>query len=329
VLAFTSRLRPWCTECRHPAFYKTADDGTKHIVEPDWTTIYYAFEKGVTRAFPEGFRMIASLPGGLQLTCYSDDKEKASAYDTKEQSANDADTARFPFAPCEELAASFTFPNCWDGKSLGTEHPRSHVAFGIGLERGTLDTFGGGHVQCPESHPVLLPQILLFLRFANYTGIPHELSNGDGVDWHADYIMGWEEGFLQQILDNCNVLKDVPCGSTRLRDISGTGAARTKDKVRVPSDSWSDMGAALRQVRVPLANTTCITEEQITDVAEPPRGSCQGRVLAVGACPQPAFPAEFLVHGAAEESSSGSGMTRTAMAFTCTAMLVAVLFAAL
>jgi len=262
----------------------------------------------------------------LKFTCYSYDKEKSSAYSSEEKTNSSIDSARFPSEPCAELAASFTFPNCWDGKSLGTEDPRSHVAYGIGLEQGTLETFGGSNVQCPESHPVLLPQILLFLRFADYAGEPHELSNGDGVDWHADYIMGWEEEFLQQILDNCDVLKDVPCGSTRLRNIEGTGAARTKDKVKVPSDSWSDMGAALRKVRVPMANTTCITEEPITNIESLPRGSCQGSVLAVESCKQLEFPAEFLVDEAAKESRSGSGVTGAAIALTFTAMLVAFLF---
>jgi len=150
--------------------------------------------------------------------------------------------------------------------------------------------------------------------------------SGDGEDWHADYIMGWEEEFLQQILDNCDDLKDVPCGSTRLRNIERTGVAQTKNKVEVPADSWSDMGAALRQVRVPMANTTCITDEPITIIESLPRGSCRGSVLAAGSCEQPELPAEFLVDDMAKESRSGSGVTGAAIALTFTAMLVAFLF---
>jgi len=58
----------------HPSFYRTKEEnnGRKEIVEPDWTTIYYASEKGTTKAFPEGFRMIAGPPGGLELVCYSE-----------------------------------------------------------------------------------------------------------------------------------------------------------------------------------------------------------------------------------------------------------------
>ena len=152
------------------------------------------------------------------------------------------------------------------------------------------------------------------------------VTSGDGVDWHADYIMGWEEDFLQQILDNCDDLKDVPCGSTRLRNIEGTGAARTTDKVKVPADSWSDMGAALREVRVPMANTTCITEEPISNVESLPRGSCQGSVLTGESCEQPELPAEFLVDDAAKESRSGSYVTGASIALTFTTMLVAFLF---
>jgi len=278
--------------------------------------------------------MLTTLPGGLKFTCYNYGEDEPSMYDTNKEKSDgsDFDSIRFPSEPCEELAASFTFPNCWDGKTLGTEgNPRSHVAYGIGLEQGTLETFGGGDVQCPESHPVLLPQILLFLRFVDYTGEPHELSNGDGVDWHADYIMGWEEDFLQGVLDHCEDLKDIPCGSTRLRDIDGTGAAKSKDnEMNVLSDSWSEMGEALRNVRVPMVNTTCITEEPITKIESLPRGACQGVVRSVDSCKQPELPVEFLINGTEKESRSGSVVSgASSIGLTFSAMLVAVLFTTL
>jgi len=261
--------------------------------------------------------MLATSPGGLKFTCKNYDGDKPSMNDTaKERSdGGDYDGIRFPSEPCEELAASFTFPNCWDGKTLGTEgNPRDHVAYGVGLEQGTLDTFGYGGVQCPETHPVLLPQILLFLRFADYTGESHELSNG-GIDWHADYVMGWDEDFLQEILDGCGNVKDIPCGSTRLRGLEGEGTGASKGK------SWSEMGEALRKVRVPMVNTTCITEEPITRIESPPRGACQGDVLSVNSCKQPAFPVEFLIDDSGgkekENKSSGSGAVfGTAMTLT-------------
>jgi len=301
----------------HPSFYKQSGDGTKEIVEPDWTTIYYAYQKGETKSFPEGFRMLSTLPGGLKLTCQDNLKE---TYKEKSDEG-DYDGIHFPSEPCKELAASFTFPNCWDGKTLGTEgNPRSHVAYGIGLEQMTVETFGYGNVQCPESHPVLLPQIMLFLRFADYTGEPHELSNGDGVDWHADYIMGWDKDFLQGILDDCDGLKDIPCGSTRLRDIDSKSKS-----INSPTQSYSKMGEALRKVRVPMVNTTCITEEPITNIESPPRGACQGDVISVDSCKQPEFPAEFLVNTGKESASGGSALLGTATTLTF-AMLVAVFF---
>lgn len=310
----------------HPSFYKESGDGTKEIVEPDWTTIYYAFQKGKTIAFPEGFRMISFMPNGLELTCYNYGGNNTSSYDKEGKNENNFEGMHFPSEPCEELAASFTFPTCWDGTNLGTEDHASHVTYGIGLENGKLETFGYGNIQCPESHPILLPQILLFLRFVNYTGEFYELSNGDGSDWHADYIMGWEEEFLQDIMDRCDDLKDIPCGSTRLREIRGTGA-KSKDKSgKNRSNSWSVMGEELRKVRVPMVNTTCITNEPITKVESVPRGSCEGSILSLDSCNQPELPDEFLIDGRSIESESSSTVIPPAFALIFSVMLVAVFF---
>lgn len=152
---------------------------------------------------------------------------------------------------------------------------------------------------------------------------------GDGSDWHADYIMGWEEAFLQEIMDNCPDVKDIPCGSTRLRDILGTGAKGQDKSSKNPSDSWSTMGEALRKVRVPMVNTTCITNEPLSKVESLPRGSCQGNILSLDSCEQPDFPDEFLVDGTVvTKSKSGSAVITTTIALALSAMLVSVVFAA-
>lgn len=300
----------------HPTFYRVQDDGTREIMEPDWTTVYYAFNKGETKAFPEGFRMIGGPPDGLKLTCYSKqyaeykdvgkkivyngtaypDTDKDTSYNdtdkyTDKYGTTNQDENHFPSDSCEELAASLVFPTCWDGVNLDSDSHRSHVAYAMGLESASLGTFGGSDFYCPDSHPILLPQIQLFLRFVNYSGGAHELSNGDGGDWHADYIMGWEESVLQDILDDvdCDVVKDIPCGATRLRDIHGTGTAKSGGE-----PSWVEMSKTLRQVRVPIANTMCITDESVDKIKMPPRGGCAGNIFSVDSCQQPKFPVELL-----------------------------------
>lgn len=215
------------------------------------------------------------------------EKEEGSPYDA---------TSNFPSAPCRELAVHLAFPTCWDGVNLDSNNHRSHMAYGIGLESGILSTFANGNIICPESHPVLLPQILLFLRFMDFKGDGgYELCNGNKFDWHADYIMGWEENFLQEIMDNCQDLKDIPCSSTRLRNIYGSN-----EKL-----GFQNMVDILQQVRVPTADTACITKESINQiVGTPPRGACAGELLSTDSCEQPEFPKEFLASPVEENKTS-------------------------
>jgi len=285
----------------HPTFYRVLDDGTREITEPDWTTVYYAFNKGETKAFPEGFRMIARPGAGLRFSCYGTKSEKKD--DTKEiYYENDSadDTANpFPAEACAELATSLVFPSCWDGENLDSVDHASHVAYPVGKESGDLSTFAGSDMDCPESHPVLLPQILLFFRFLDYPGGEHELSNSNGnggaANWHADYMMGWDEGFLQEILDGADCetnSKDVPCGATRLRNIRGTGGG-----TKGAATEWHYMAETLRLARVPMVESACITDEPVDGISVPPRGGCMGDLLSADSCEQPKFPADLLGGG--------------------------------
>merc|ERR1719379_1884274 len=85
-------------------------------------------------------------------------------------------------------------PSCWDGVSLQSPpYHTDHVAYPEDGE------FWG---DCPESHPIALPQIHLFFRIMPYDGGWHTFADGSGV-FHADYVSGWNETFLQEVLDNC------------------------------------------------------------------------------------------------------------------------------
>ena len=56
---------------------------------------------------------------------------------------------------------------------------------------------------CPPSHPVKIPKIGFFVRVAPYEGGQHVFSDGT-TRMHADYFSGWEESFLQSVLDGCD-----------------------------------------------------------------------------------------------------------------------------
>merc|ERR1712130_132677 len=55
---------------------------------------------------------------------------------------------------------------------------------------------------CPESHPVRMPEIHLYVRVLNYEGGAHVFSNDTDI-FHSDYFSGWDDELLQYVLDEC------------------------------------------------------------------------------------------------------------------------------
>merc|ERR1719420_864623 len=107
----------------------------------------------------------------------------------------------FPPMACEELEVSFIFPTCWDGVNLNSTDMMSHVSY---------DESSGGWFDgdCPASHPVKIPEIQLYFRIQNYQGGQYVFSDGTSV-YHADYFSGWDETFLQKVLDECSNESDA------------------------------------------------------------------------------------------------------------------------
>lgn len=97
----------------------------------------------------------------------------------------------------ERLDLAVDFPQCWDGvnKWLPDE---SHVAY-------------PSNRKCPDSHPKVLPQITLNLRYRIvYEGQTNNLmlsSDMGGVakgsTAHADWINGWSPEISEKWLVNC------------------------------------------------------------------------------------------------------------------------------
>jgi len=175
----------------HPTVYKyDRDSNTYTRDEMVQTSAYYVWETGETTAFPDGFRMI----GGFDT-----EKSQANAECVNESPCESGDCYTennfFPSSKCDELEVSMKMPNCWDGESLDSppDHT-SHVTYSEDSE------FDG---DCPSSHPIKLPQIQLFFRIMPYDGGWHTFSDGSDV-FHADYVSGWEQDFLQDVLDGCD-----------------------------------------------------------------------------------------------------------------------------
>lgn len=98
------------------------------------------------------------------------------------------------------VRAELQFPSCWDGKNLDSANHTTHVAYASRLRNG----------DCPPGYPVRLP--VLFFETIYWTpqfnNIPGQYvyANGDptGNGYHGDFINGWDEGVMQQVLDTPN-----------------------------------------------------------------------------------------------------------------------------
>lgn len=102
--------------------------------------------------------------------------------------------------PDGNMSVSLTFPNCWDGKNLDSPDHISHMAYPAGNS-------------CPASHPVVLPRIESFFRYAVGTaplGVV-SWSSGPWYTLHQDFLNAWEPGALQHFIDKC-VNSLVDCG---------------------------------------------------------------------------------------------------------------------
>jgi len=253
----------------HPTVYKynrKTNTYTRDIMAQ--STAYYVWETGQTTAFPNGFRMI----GGF-------DVKKSNAFaECVNESPCDGDdcyteSTFFPSSRCDELEVSMRLPNCWDGISLDSPPSHTdHVAYAEGSE------FDG---PCPASHPIKVPQIQLFFRILDYDGGWHTFADGSDV-FHSDYVSGWDESFLQNVLDNCEnegvaaqpnffceeflTYRDAPkCTDEETCDFSDPNLL---EKIKA------------FQPETPLDVTgTIVAEETAVVVGQLPRGTCNGSLV--------------------------------------------------
>jgi Domain of unknown function (DUF1996) len=97
------------------------------------------------------------------------------------------------------LRVAISFPDCWDGENLDSPDHTSHVA----------RSEGGA---CPESHPVVMPQLLLTITYP-VTGPGHDLSLASGslLTGHADFFNAWDEDKLRTEVTSC-IRRGLTCG---------------------------------------------------------------------------------------------------------------------
>ena len=100
------------------------------------------------------------------------------------------------------------FAPCWDGEHLRSADHVSHLA--------ALGSDGS----CPDTHPVLLPEITLELRYpSDGSDAPLTLASGPVTGGHGDALLAWDEDHVAAEVATClahNRNCDVVSESTRL-----------------------------------------------------------------------------------------------------------------
>ncbi len=127
----------------------------------------------------------------------------------------DTDTSPTQFTPgtknCPgDLIIELQFPECWDGVNLDSPNHRSHLSYPA------PHVVNGVLVNCPDSHPVQIPQVSYKLAYSNATQAAGwklssdtmpDMTHANGTTFHGDWIGGWEPAVLQKFVSLCLVGK--------------------------------------------------------------------------------------------------------------------------
>lgn len=246
----------------HPSIYRIADndDGTKTYtrISDLFSSPYYRWDNSVkpeTEAFPPKFRMIA----------FSDqdgaDKGGETGSNFFMECCNDGEACdtwtgalSFPRKNCQMLGMALAMPTCWNGKlGIDNDH-KDHVKF-------TLDGTVAG--ECPTGFNRRLPQVQLFVRISNYKGAKYKYTLSDENDaFHVDFMNGWKEGKLQEIINGCPIIGDEAtynppcnCDAFLTNNFQLSGPVCDEDVRKLILDEATDVVDML------------------------PRGGCQGKII--------------------------------------------------
>jgi len=191
----------------HPTLYV----GGNRAVLPKSTAYYTAHGKsrGSMTSWPAGLKIIAgdSHATGPQPTrivywgC-----------------GNGSSVSKVAFVPqCKSgdtgLTVHVLFPDCWDGVHLDSADHKSHMAYSVSD-------------QCPSTHPVSLPTLIIRWQWTNLTPAPGDVtlascnngtcdSSGSPYTMHSDWINAWDQPVLDALVSKCiNGGIDCPAGTS-------------------------------------------------------------------------------------------------------------------
>jgi hypothetical protein len=91
------------------------------------------------------------------------------------------------------------FPYCWDGRGTVFQALSPHVVL--------------SDSKCPTSHSVVLPQIVLEIRYKIVSIDAVSFSSGDLTSVHGDVLFAWNQISLERDFDAC-LRRNLMCGVT-------------------------------------------------------------------------------------------------------------------
>ena len=101
--------------------------------------------------------------------------------------------------------------------------------------------------------------------------------------FHSDYMSGWDEDELQNVLDNCNNPSEAANPDAFCNDFLTFRPKPKEEGVQVPDvDIRKDL-ETIQPDPIDIKGTICA--EEVTNVSQPPRGACTGTLIGASRTP--------------------------------------------
>ncbi len=167
-----------------PALY---EDGFR--VEPRMLTAYYA-------AGSKNPKSVEPFPRGLKILVKD---AQAAKWHCSGQVGGPGSTNPQHCPSDEHVVLQLVFPDCWDGKYLDVPDHRAHMSYADGQV-------------CPRSHPVPVPQLVLYIDYMDARGGDVRLAPlSNPSSPHADFVNSWDQAMLTKFVRDC-INSGVHCG---------------------------------------------------------------------------------------------------------------------
>lgn len=201
-------------------------DGKGNVIQPNLVSLYYKRRPKSDphcnwNSDPRGqAEECVNMPQGLRVVAGFDMRDPVSAAAKRTPGASfkcvkgnvgspGSDTLEnvFKDPACTgetKLHVVLNFPDCWDGKHLDSPDHRSHLAYSDYGER--------GYLQCPATHPKLIPQLHISAEYSlmltddrSLVHLASDVIDGlpRGKSLHGDAMFSWDPDAWRMFHDNC------------------------------------------------------------------------------------------------------------------------------